>query len=78
MRLFYHLLFQVKTSNREDVVQSLISICQGIMRIAAGNRSSVMTIVKHFVRKHTLKQEQKSQVVQLSSTEDPLQGTAMV
>lgn len=77
MRLFYH-LFQVKTSNQEDVAQSLISICQGIMKIAAGNKSSVMTIVKQFLRKHTLKQEQKSQVVQLSSTEDPLQGTAMV
>ncbi|PNF16802.1 hypothetical protein B7P43_G18054 [Cryptotermes secundus] len=63
----------VKTSNQEDVVQSIISICQDIMRISAGNKSSVMTIVKHFLRKHTLKQEQKSQVVQLSSTEDPLQ-----
>jgi hypothetical protein len=48
------------------------------MRIAAGNISSVMTIVKHFLRKHTLKQEQKSQVVQLSFTEDPLQGIAIV
>jgi hypothetical protein len=48
------------------------------MRNAAGNNSPVITIVKHFLHKHTFKEEQKSKLVQLSSTEDPLQGTAML
>jgi hypothetical protein len=48
------------------------------MKNAAGNKSPIITIVKHFLHKHTLKNEKKSQVVQLSSTEDSLQGNAMV
>jgi hypothetical protein len=44
------------------------------MRIAGDSKSPVTAIIKHFLWKHMLKHEQKSQVVQLSSTEDPLQG----
>lgn len=70
-------MFQAKANNSEDVMQSLVNICQSIVRIATESKSPVMTIVKHFLHKHTLKQEQKSQVAQISSTEDPLQGAAM-
>lgn len=55
-------------------VQSLVTICQSTMRIAGDSKSPVTAIIKHFLWKHMLKHEQKSQVVQLSSTEDPLQG----
>ncbi|XP_021917589.1 integrator complex subunit 1 [Zootermopsis nevadensis] len=62
-----------KASNSHNVVQSLVGICQGIMRTVRDTKSPVVAIIKHFLCKHTLKREQKSQVVQLSSTEDPFQ-----
>jgi uncharacterized Fe-S cluster-containing protein len=77
LRTLCHFLFQTKANMSADVVQSLVSICQAITRTAADSRSPVINTVKHFLRKHTLKQEQKSKVVHLSSAEDLLQGTAM-
>jgi hypothetical protein len=77
LRTLCHFLFQAKANISEDVVQSLVSICQAISRSAPDSRSPIISTVKHFLRKHTLKQEQKSKVVHLSSAEDLLQGTTM-
>jgi hypothetical protein len=77
LRILCRFLFQAKTNISEDVVQSLVSICQAIIRTAPESRSPIINTVKHFLRKYTLKQEQKSKVVHLSSAEDLLQGTVM-
>lgn len=77
LRTLYHFLFQAKANISEDIVQSLVSICQAIIRTAPDSRSPVINTVKHFLRNYTLKQEQKSKVVHLSSAEDLLQGIVM-
>jgi hypothetical protein len=77
LRTLCHFLFQAKANISEDIVHSLVSICQAIIRTAPDSRSPVINTVKHFLRNYTLKREQKSKVVHLSSAEDLLQGTAM-
>jgi hypothetical protein len=77
IRTLCHCMFQTKANLLEDIVQSLVSICQAIIRTAPDSRSPIINTVKHFLRNYTLKQEQKSKVVHLSSAEDLLQGTAM-
>jgi len=77
LRTLCHFPFQAKANISEDIVQSLVSICQTIIRTAPDSRSPIINTVKHFLRNYTLKQEQKSKVVHLSSAEDLLQGTVM-
>ncbi|XP_069674723.1 integrator complex subunit 1 isoform X2 [Periplaneta americana] len=62
----------VKVNNSEEMVQSLVNICHEILKLGTDNKTPVITVVKHFLRKHALRQEPKSQEVQLSSTDDPL------
>jgi hypothetical protein len=77
LRTLCHFLFQAEANISEDIVQSLVNICQAIIRTAPDSRSPIINTVKHFLRNYTLKQEQKPKVVHLSSAEDLLQGTAM-
>ncbi|KAJ4450136.1 hypothetical protein ANN_01543, partial [Periplaneta americana] len=62
----------VKVNNSEEMVQSLVNICHEILKLGTDNKTPVITVIKHFLRKHALRQEPKSQEVQLSSTDDPL------